>query len=276
MFLRLIMVCAVLITLLASSAVAQEVGPVFDEARAIEARGRLIAEYELVLRRASELLFSTKAEHMVAGHYFALKKENNWTFYFGSLAEGDHVFTTRYTFSFKDDAIEKMKEVKTDKTPAPAEVLQLARAVKLALGAVDAAWPQRRIMAFAEPDASVSVYIVPENEKEDSVLLGGDVKLIISPSPDGLKVAKNEPLHSGTLLVPLTVEEGKERAAGYHLHVTTDLPVETDVALVILHPQLAPHYVVGKKWISKLNPDGTISVLGSAERMIKSKMPVRK
>jgi len=274
MFLRTLSICTLLIILAASSAFGQEVGPVFDEARAIETRGRLIAEYELVLRRASELLFSTKAEHMASGHYFALKKENNWTFYFGSLAEGDDIFVTKYAFSCKDDAIEKMKEVKADK--APDELLQLARAVKLALGAVDAAWPQRRVMAFVETDSSVSVYTVPENEKEDSVLLGGDAKLTISPSPEGLKVTKNDPLHSGTLLVSLAVEEGKERAAGYHLHMTTDFPSETDVALVVLHPQLAPHYVVGKKWISKLNPDGTISVLGSSERMLKSKMPVKK
>jgi hypothetical protein len=275
MFLRTIRICSLLILLLVSHAIAEEVGPVYDEARVIEARGRLISEYELVLRKASELLLTGKAEHMQSGHYMALKKENNWTFFYGTLSEGDHAFVIKYSFSCKDDAIDKMKEVKIDKTPD--EVLQLARAIKLSLATVEAAWPERRIMAFIEQDTSVTVYIVPENEKEDSVLLGGDTKLTISLTPDGLKIAKNETLHAGTLLVPLAaVEEGKERAAGHHLHLTSNLPTETDVALVILHPQLAPHFVVGMKWISRLNPDGTISVLGGAERMLKGKMPVKR
>jgi hypothetical protein len=266
---RLIGIYIMLLMLLASSVLAEEVGPVFEEARMIEQRGRLIAEYEQALRKGVELFTASKLGHVESGHYFALKKEDAWTVYFGTLSQDENVFVTQRSYSCQDALFEKMKEIKTEKIPD--EVLQLARAVKLSLAAVDARWPEHHITAFVERDNSVTVYVTPENEKENSVLLGGDTKLTISP--DGTKIQKNEPLHTGTLEVPLQVEEGKERAAASHTHVGGNFPSETDVALVLLHPNLAPHYVVGMKWMSRLNPDGSISILGGADRMLKGNKP---
>jgi hypothetical protein len=244
-----------------SSTFADESGGSAQDIGTIERRGRQIAEYERAVTTAIDLLSATKPDYVHSGLTAAVKKEDTWMVYVGDLSEDGSAWVPAHSYSCPDTLFEEMKAVKDSKV-AGTEILQLAKAIQLSLTKVDAKWPQYLISAFLEGDGSATVYIVPRSEKKDIALLGGDFKLSISL--DGSKILQNSQLHGGTLEVPLRAPEGKTRAAAFHTHASANLPTETDVALVLSNPELAPHFVVGSKWISRINADGTVSIFGLA------------
>jgi len=254
---------------------AEEKALSLEEIADIEERGRQIADYERAAIKTTDIFLAGNPDLSKVDVYLAINKDNKWIVYFGKLLDEKNEFKVAETIIYPDclnselielESIEPVKDIEVS-----TEIFQLAKAIKLALRSIseDAQFTKYNINVFREKDGSITVYITPGNENPDVVLLGGDFK--ISVSSDGSEVLNKIKLHNSVLKMSLLSEGGKELVAAYHTHVLNDLPAETDIAIILLNPQLAPHFVTGPKWMSQIDADGKISILGKTEEALKTK-----
>lgn len=251
-----------------STACASEEIPSEKVINQIIRRGQDIAGYESIAIKATDLLLATKPDQSKLRIYVAVKDNIRWFIYFGRVSDDGNSFVAPYTYSCPHGSVEEMREAQ-DIRVVSADTLQLARAVKLALNTIisqGANFPSYNTNVFREDDGSITVYITPGNKNPEIILLGGDYK--ISISPDGLKVLDTTQLHKSILEMPLSAKDDEKLAGAYHTHILNDLPTETDVAIILLNPQLAPHYILGQNRMSRIDADGRITILGKTEEIL--------
>ncbi|HZN03459.1 MAG TPA: hypothetical protein VFD06_07695 [Candidatus Polarisedimenticolia bacterium] len=102
------------------------------------------------------------------------------------------------------------------------------------------------------------VYLQTRPDRTDAARFGSDLKLRLSG--DGMQVGEMLPLHDATSLV--AVPERPGASPTLHSHAQGDLPTETDVAVVLDHPALAPHLVLTPRHMFRIESDGRILWLG--------------
>ena len=245
---------------------AQEVFPSQEEIKRIEARGKQIANYERAAIRATDLMLAHHPDKSKLGIYVAVNQNNKWTVYFGKLV--DKGLEAEYVYSCPDGQFDQMKPDENDKNIST-EAFYFAKAVSLARDSIaqEMTFPRYNTNVFREQDGKITVYFIPGNKELDTVILGGDFK--VSVSNDASKILNKTKLHANSLTFSLKAEKDRPTAAAFHTHVLSELPTETDVALILLYPVLAPHYVTAQTWMSKINADGQITVLGKSEEILK-------
>lgn len=248
---------------------AEEIAPSAGEITKIEKRGKEIADYERAAIRATDLLLMSKPDQSKLEIYIAINHNGAWMVYFGKISEDGNEFIVTYLYSCPDGLFREMKVVQNVKV-ASKDILPLAKAVRLALRSIEIRFPKYNTNVFREEDGTITVYLTPGNEKSEVILFGGDFKLSISP--DGTKVLNKTLLHKSVLELPLHMKNGRDResAGAFHTHVLNDLPTETDIALILLNPQLAPHYIAGPTWFSRIDVNGKITILGKTEEILKT------
>jgi hypothetical protein len=273
---RLIKSCflaAFILLSICSISLAQETLPSKEEIGKVENRGREIANYEKAAIRATDLLLASKPDRSKLGFYLAVKQKNDWLVYFGKNTNKG--FDTQYIYSCPEGRFNEMRklnksEIEKDiKQIFPENIYQLAKAIDIAFKSIseDLIFPRYNTNVFREKDGTITVYLTPGNEDQKIIgILGGDFR--ISVSKDASEVIKKNKLHASYL--KLTTPP-KDVAGSYETHVLGDLPTETDVAFIILNPVLAPHFITGKTWMSKIEADGKITVLGKTEEVLKDR-----
>jgi len=147
--------------------------------------------------------------------------------------------------------------------PPAADVTQHLRALEAARGAAAAKSggppPPYDEAVFKEPGATAYVvYLQTRPERADAARFGSDARFRISG--DGLQVMEMLPLHAETTTVAVPARAGASPTL--HSHTQGDLPAETDVAVVLEHPALAPHLVLTPRHMFRIEADGHISWLG--------------
>jgi hypothetical protein len=102
------------------------------------------------------------------------------------------------------------------------------------------------------------VYIEPAQTRKDSVPLGGDVRYLVSA--DGSTILEMRQMHK-TIIEKGPSPPGAKLAAGFHSHVLTDTPEDSDVFYVLRQPSPLPEFVgTADKCVYKVNVDGSISL----------------
>ncbi len=101
------------------------------------------------------------------------------------------------------------------------------------------------------------VYLYPAQVKKGVYPLGADVRYRLSP--DGTKITEKRQMHK------TIIESGPERkeikvAVGYHTHVLSDLPEDTDVMLVLTRQPQMPEIVVAGAYMFTIDTNGKITV----------------
>lgn len=237
---------------------AGQVAPSTEEIVKIENRGRQIADYERAAIKATDLLLASEPNKSKLGIYLAINSGGTWVVYFGKISDAGTEFVVARSYFCPDGLFNEMKEVQDFQT-ATKEILHLAKAVELALSSIKGKFQRYNSNVFREKNSSITVYLTPGNENPEIILLGGDFKFSISQ--DGSEILNEALLHKSVLRMPLNIGGGKQPASAFHTHVLDDLPTETDVALVLLNPQLAPHFVAGPRWMSRVDATGKITIL---------------
>lgn len=102
------------------------------------------------------------------------------------------------------------------------------------------------------------VYLQTRPERTDAARFGSDVRIRLSG--DGLQVGEVTPLHDATTTVAVPPRAGASPTL--HSHAQGDLPTETDVAVVLDHPTIAPHLVLTPRHMFRIEADGRIQWLG--------------
>jgi hypothetical protein len=106
------------------------------------------------------------------------------------------------------------------------------------------------------PADQLYVYLYPAQTKARVYPLGGDVRYLVSA--DGTKILEKRQMHK-TILENQS-GSGKKVLAGYHSHVLSDLPEDTDVFHVLTRDPPLPEMVVTAHFMYRVDTDGSIRV----------------
>jgi hypothetical protein len=231
--------------------------PSAQELIAITDRGILLNEYDQAAWHASDAA-QTANPKTIDGQYYIAKKENGkWNVVFGKLTADKNLFEIHYEAVQQANPQEFRVTEETVQRADSGFYLFAARAIELAQHDFQGVNRPYNLAVLPAPQDQLYVYVYPAQTKPRIYPLGGDVRYLISP--DGNKIIERRPIHKSILESP-PLEKGKKLAAGFHTHVLSDLPEDTDVFHVLTQDPRVPELVGTPHFIYKVLVDGTITV----------------
>lgn len=105
------------------------------------------------------------------------------------------------------------------------------------------------------------VYLTSRAAPDGHVRFGGDH--LVRLASTGRRVESMEALHAGPS-VDVSLEPREEGEPTLHAHAERDRPTATDVAIVMRHPEIAPHLVLTPHYMFRIDAKGRISYLGES------------
>ncbi|MBJ6762729.1 hypothetical protein JGU66_18345 [Myxococcaceae bacterium JPH2] len=227
----------------------------------IQARARAIVASEQGAIRASDLLSERQdLDTSGLGMFFTVARGNAWYSVFGHL-EGTERFVPVYAYRAPVEFSEEMESLPVGELPASFD--GLARAVSAATERTFKAHGRRQMNPVVFEDSEgITVYVMQGMTDPERFLLGGDFRFRFSL--DGRTVREEVALHQGMIPVDMSEDaEGNHPTSSVHTHVLIAGPLETELAMVMLYPQLGTVCVGahGQTAIYCMRPDGTIRAL---------------
>lgn len=148
------------------------------------------------------------------------------------------------------------------KAPPP-DAINALRAIEAARGYVNAKpggppAPWDEAVYKEKTGGAWMVTLQTRPERQDAARFGADARFRVSG--DGMQVGDMMPLHNETTTVAVPARPGASPTL--HSHAHGDLPTDTDVAVVLDHPSLAPHLILTPHHMFRIESDGRISYLG--------------
>jgi hypothetical protein len=253
----------------AAAAGAQGAGRPSDEVlRAITEAGRRIASYqEAIVTARKRFEESTDLGDRVRP--VVVDRTGVWHVVFISreLKAGDTkawLLVADVVFRPRAGEVERLEMFDPPKA-APADAQAAMRAIETARTGAQAQTaavpPPFAESVFRDKGGTFTVYLQSRTGARAVTRFASDLKAKISA--DGNQVLEISPLHGPGESVDVPPGDGK--APTLHAHARGDLPTETDVALVIASPRMAPHLVLTPAWIFRIEADGAVTWLGRNE-----------
>jgi len=237
--------------------VAQKLKPLSDSQLAeITARGRMLEEYDVASWYATDAVQALKPPEGTVRRYIARKTGGHWVVVFGRFSEPVDSFLIVYEAT--QESSPEQFAVKTYDPPQTDTGFFYAAAKAIDTSLKSTQLEKRPYNTYVLPldSGQMYVYILPAQTVNDVYPLGGDVRYVISP--DGSTIIETRQLHKSILEVRRSEPGGKKVAAGFHTHVLTDVPEDTDVFHVLRQKPPVPEYVGTKSGIYIVQTDGTI------------------
>lgn len=235
----------------------QEVTPPTNEdLAAISERGRLLYEYDQAAWHASDAVQMANPKNVEGQRYIARKENGKWTVLFGKLNED----RSRFGISYQADEQATLRQFAVRPEPAEREdegfFLYAARAIELAMKDFGAANRPYNVAVLPAPANQMYVYIYPAQTKARVYPLGGDVRYLVSA--DGTKILEKRQMHK--TIIETAPQSGKKSVAGFHTHVLSDQPEDTDVFHVLTQDPPLPEFVGTPHFTYQVKTDGTIQL----------------
>jgi hypothetical protein len=234
--------------------------PSTQELAAITQRGTVLAAYDQAAWHATDAVELT---HPAAGkivRYIARQTATGWTVDFGRLNSDATQFLTAYE-AVQTDAPTHFAVGQFDPEREDTGFnLAAARAIDLALKDFRGVANRPYNVAVLPGGARGNlVYLYPAQVKDGVYPYGGDARYFISP--DGTTVYEKRQMHKSVLeSTAAQIPQGATPAAGFHSHVLTTLPEDTDVFLVLSRQPRVPEFISAGGHLYKINIDGTIQI----------------
>jgi len=228
--------------------------PEFPE---VTARGRMLAECLTAMGHARQAVSALHPSPNTITHFNAQKGDSGWVAAFGRYNEKGDQFLIAYE-ARQGANPDEFTAQQVDPPREDAGFFLLAAKAMDTAGA-DVRVAKMRYDAAVVPAESgqMYVYFVPAQTVAGVYIYGGDFRYLISS--DGTKIVEKRQLHKSVLkLGPGGVPAGAKVAAGYHTHVLSDVPEDTDVALVLLRKPSVPEYIGTRNGSYEVLEDGTI------------------
>jgi hypothetical protein len=248
---------------LAIAGIKAQSAPSDAELAEISQRGRALAEYDQAAWHASDALKTADPKTAEGQRYLAKKGNGRWRVVFGAL----NADKSKFLIGYEAEQLEKPKEFEVKKVePAKEETgfyLFAARALEMA--SADFGHANRPYNAAALPvigreakdqPGSLYVYFYPAQTKAGIYPLGGDVRYLVAA--DGMKILEKRQMHNSIIDVPPV--KGKKVAAGYHTHVLSDVPEDTDALHVLQQDPPVPEMIGTRQFVYEVAIDGTIRI----------------
>ena len=222
----------------------------------ITQRGRALYQYDKAAALGTDAIFSLKPKPETKGltQYVCVKTAKGWRFIFPKWNAAHDRVLIAY------DAVEtspgKFEAHKFDPPVEAGKEIQV-KELALELATHDFKKPDRpyNIAILRAPGGNFYVYLYPGQIKANAWPIGGDIRYTISA--DGTKIVDKRPLHKAIL--DAQPKPGSNEVAGYHFHILTDLPEDTDILYVMNRKPSMPEYVGVGKMFYLVNIDGTIT-----------------
>jgi len=227
------------------------------ELAAITARGVLLAGYDTAAWQATD---AVKAAHPVegrVGRYIARKTEAGWVVDFGRLNQAEDKFLVGY------EAVQAGSPVHFEVRgfdPVREETgwdLAAAKGIETAVRDFGGTSRPYNIAVLPAERDGMYVYLYPAQVKAGVYPLGADVRYRISP--DGTKITEKRQMHK-TIIESVPTRTDMTVKVGYHTHVLSDLPEDTDVLLVLTRRPRVPEIVVAGTYMFTIDVSGRITV----------------
>ena len=240
-------------TLLAQKAEQENKVPTAADLRAITARGKLMAEYDVAAWHATDVVQDLKPEKGSTRYYIAKKTDKGWVVVFGRLNEAHDKFLTVYLAS-EGTKPEFFTAKKFDPPQESAEFyFYAAKAFEASLKDLGAVTRPYNAYAIPSENGQLYVYLLPAPTDERPHPLGGDVRYTFTA--DGATMLVKRQMHKTVL----DMAYDKKAVAGYHVHVLTLSPEDSDVFFVLSRRPSIPEYIgTQDKKIYVIQTDGTI------------------
>lgn len=254
---RLIAVCLILFLSSVSFAGKKkpEADPIMPD---VTARGRALYEYDRAAWHATDAVQAVHPPDQLVGRYLALKSDKGWTVVFGHLNEQRDRFLIGYEATqgatLEEFTVKKLEPPRED----TAFYLAAAKAFDTARQDFQGEKRPYNIAVLPAPSDQLYVYVVPAQTKTEIFPLGGDVRYLMTA--DGGTVVEKRQLHKSIIEAdPRSIPMGTMNAVGYHTHVLSDVPEDTDVFHVLARRPQRPEIIVTRnKKMYEISVDGVI------------------
>ena len=236
---------------------AQKSTPLSDsELAAITVRGRRLAEYDTASWHATDAVLALKPAQGAVGRYIAKKSEAGWVVVFRKFNEAKDAFMVAYEATQGSDP--RQFTVKTYDPPQKDSgfFYIAAKAIEISLQNTHLQDRPYNTCVLPLESGELYVYVLPAQTVTDVYPLGGDTRYLVSP--DGAKILETRQLHKSILEGKYTTPSGSKPAGGYHTHVLTDAPEDTDVFHVLRQTLPLPEAVGTRSGVYIVQADGSI------------------
>jgi hypothetical protein len=223
--------------LLAQKAEQENKVPTAAELRAITARGKMLAEYDVASWHATDVVQDLKPKKDSTRYYIARKSEAGWVVVFGRLSDTHDRFLTVYQAT-QGTRPEFFTAMKYDPPLASTDFyLYAAKALESALKDLGAVNQPYNAYAIPSETGQLYVYLLPAQTENSVYPVGGDVRYTFTA--DGASMVEKRQMHKSIL--EFTIK--KDAASGYHTHVLSLTPEDSDVFYVLTRKPSIPEYV---------------------------------
>jgi len=241
----------------AEISLAQEmVRPTTEELAGITERGRMLNEYDQAAWHATDAVQMANPKTVEGQRYIAKKENGKWRVVFGKLNEE----RSRFGITYEAEQQANPREFAVRKEPEERQeegfFLYAARAIETAMKDFGGANRPYNVAVLPGPAEQLYVYLYPAQTKARVYPLGGDVRYLVSA--DGIKIVEKRQMHK-TVIETVPSPKGKT-VAGYHTHVLSDVPEDTDVFHVLTQDPPLPEFVGTAHFTYEVMADGTIKV----------------
>ena len=236
--------------------VTRDARPSDAELAAISERGRALAAYDQASWHATDAVQMANPKTAQGQHYLARFENQRWTVVFGYLNPDKTKFLITYEAAQGDKP--QSFAVKHDDPPKEDADFYLFAARALELALTDFGRPSRPYndAVLPAPNNELYVYLYPAQLKAGIYPLGGDVRYLVSA--DGQKILEKRQLHK--TIIENSPAKGKKVVAGFHTHVLSGLPEDTDVLHVLQQDPPLPETVGTPHFIYEITADGSIRI----------------
>lgn len=223
-------------------------------------RGRLIEEYDIASWHATDAFLGMKPAEGSTRYYLAKKGDSGWRVAFGKFNEARDRFLLVYEAA-QGSRPDDFSVVKHD-PPVEDTGFYLAAAKAAEKALADFPVEKRSFNTYVLPraDGQLYVYLLPATNQNGVYLLGGDVRYLFSA--EGNTILDRHPMHKTILTFDMNEKSTKSTVAGFHTHVLSNCPEDSDVFYVLTRRPSIPEYVgTMDKKTYVIETDGTI-ILG--------------
>src|SRR5690349_23472716 len=258
----LALLLAVTVATVSPAKTQEALAPTEEALAAITERGRLLYEYDQAAWHASDAVQMANPRNVEGQRYVARKEAAKWTVVFGKLNDD----RSRFAISYEAQEQATLRQFSVHPEPAERQdqgfFLYAARAIEVAMKDFGAASRPYNVAVLPGPAEQLYVYLYPAQTKARVYPLGGDVRYLVSA--DGTKILERRQMHK--TIIETGPKEGKKMAAGFHTHVLSDLPEDTDVFHVLTQDPPLPEFVGTPHFTYQVKADGTIEIEGKRRK----------
>ncbi|WP_224365317.1 hypothetical protein [Hyalangium versicolor] len=226
-------------------------------------RAEYIQASERASIRATDLLLERKdLDTSKLQRFLTVPREGFWYALFGHFTE-EETFVPAYAYRAPLSEPEQMESVTVESLPG--DFSPAARAAKKAVEVTAKIHQRGQVNPVVLEEADeLTLYVMQGSHVAGVTILGGDFRFRFSQ--DGRTILEQTPLHQGLISVDVRVRHD-EYAGAMHTHVLFPGPLETELAMLMLFPEMQVLYVGDPRtgFVYQLLPDGTIETLSLDE-----------